>query len=1651
MIEIKRNTTTIATSSDYNYSGQHMGSKVVNITVESVTPIAFLEGDYVLYRGETFILTNVPTGNKVFSSLNIKYTLQFKHVSYKLNQISFLDVVPSGSPNEAYYNNTGEVAFVGTVENLMGRIKANLDRIDAGWTYEIDPSVVLTENQVVLDNKYCSDALLLVNSLYGLDYWITNKHIKVGGTAIQVGGVFEYGRTGGICELTRTAEDKAVITRARVYGSSRNIPSDYNVTDAYKYNPRLMLPNFKTSGINYVDSPLLDANNIKEGILFNDDIFPTIDDGTSINEIVQVDTIEEDAAGFTIYIKDIGFDINDKLTQEVATLSMTTGYLKGYEFEISSVTPDATVVGAAYKLILKRDTSIENTPLPNNITRIKSGDKYVLLNIKMDESYVLAAEQRLLNWANEQFSIENIDKYKTSYSAKFAQEYIARNPSIETNIKEGNLIHITDVEFGVDKQIIIQSLSINNAVYPPTYDLTIADTVVASRFSLIEEQQKTQQQILTYKAKSDETKARRTNSNLRILEEENKATFFGLEATNFVLEAKLFTDYQGDPNKVLATAGELRHRGSDFFWGGIDDTVHRLWTIPTQVTPILLPDSTYIAYIKANKLDGSASWEISEVAIESDSSYFYFEAGTLFPTVAGKRDSQMTHGVTIISGSNIYSGKTQSLDGASYADWENGKFKFGSASKGIDWGVTQEDTLTIKGGLVQSPAGITQPIGVWRGDWVSGTPYYVGDEVHYQGSSYVCVLNNTGDLPTSGSFEIKTAQGEPFQIDEQGLAANRPDASTLPVGYTYFATDTSLLYFVESGVPNVWSSGTEFGKGEDGQTFYTWVRYADVLDRTIGHSGKTIGVAGKTIGFKGGNILPNNEGAVYLGVAYNKASPTPSNNQADYTWSRILGFNGIDGANGTNGIDGSDGVDGTNGYSIVWQGEFASHPNNPQNGWAYKNTTDKKSYTYRDGSWYQMNIDGSDGIDGNDGLSIVWKGASSTPPVSPEKNWVYKDTDNGITYIYTGTAWEVMVNDGDGIDVQYSTDGANWHDSFQSGDIYLRQNVLGVWSSAIRFVGSDGVDGADGVDGTNGYSIVWQGEFASHPNNPQNGWAYKNTTDKKSYTYRDGSWYQMNIDGQDGIDGNDGISIVWKGESSSAPLDPEKNWVYRDTDNGVTYIYTGTAWEIMVNDGEGVDVQYSIDGANWHDSFQTGDIYLRQYVLGVWSPAIRFVGSDGNDGAGGNYIEYQYAKNGSTTTPPSVVTTDLNPSGWSKTPPTIGPLEYLWMITATKNHDGTSLVVNWTTGVRVSGINGADGADGIDGATGPLSTGGLAYSPSKTYYGNNIRVDIVTYLGGTYVARTDAGTFSGVLPTDTSKWNVFGGQYESLATELFFADFALVNNLGVRDLTTGEDGQGDPFVYGNFYFVGNVVSYNGRTYYCKANNINQYPTNTIYWGLGFKSISLSSSDNTMRFNDIEGEEVLVIDDGVGYEGGTGAGLEVRKNGNVSIISIDGVFSNAGNTQCLPLSSGITAKASLCGLGFGDVSGSNNFLTGVYGAAFNSGTAPTYAGYFNGGTRLNGAVYNAVKKVSTSYTLDENDYIVMQSSSGSVSLPTVNRLDGRTVIIKRRGSAEFTVIGNGASIYYENSNVSSIVFDRRFGESMTFVWDGGVWVAISALD
>ena len=107
-------------------------------------------------------------------------------------------------------------------------------------------------------------------------------------------------------------------------------------------------------------------------------------------------------------------------------------------------------------------------------------------------------------------------------------------------------------------------------------------------------------------------------------------------------------------------------------------------------------------------------------------------------------------------------------------------------------------------------------------------------------------------------------------------------------------------------------------------------------------------------------------------------------------------------------------------------------------------------------------------------------------------------------------------------------------------------------------------------------------------------------------------------------------------------------------------------------------------------------------------------GDTGQDGAAGKFTELRYAKNGSTTTPPTLSKSSLNPSGWTTEVPTVASLEYLWQTTAVKSGDGKTLLSQWSTPVRITPYNGVDGQDGADGKDG---TNGRGIRSVTEYYG----------------------------------------------------------------------------------------------------------------------------------------------------------------------------------------------------------------------------------------------------------------------------------------------------------------------------------------------
>lgn len=377
-----------------------------------------------------------------------------------------------------------------------------------------------------------------------------------------------------------------------------------------------------------------------------------------------------------------------------------------------------------------------------------------------------------------------------------------------------------------------------------------------------------------------------------------------------------------------------------------------------------------------------------------------------------------------------------------------------------------------------------------------------------------------------------------------------------PTGKAYIGFAYNKESPLESNNPEdyVWSDikgeqGVKGDKGEDGTQYYTWIAYSDNAD---------------------GNPMYQqpNDNTKYIGIAVNKITETEGTDPSEYTWSKFRGEDGKDGLNGADGVNGKDGT------SIVWQGEFASAPTNPQNGWAYKNTTDKKSYVYQDGSWYQMTIDGVDGKNGENGLSIVWKGDLSEAPSNPQTNWAYRDTDNGRVYIYNGNAWELMVVDG--------TDGTNGADGQNGLSVYITYNDSEAEPSAPT---SDGTTNGWHTNATS--TTIWMSQ-------------------KVAASSSDGTWGKpIKVKGEQGIAGEKGDGFTLMGQWYDGMVVPYMGVVNMGGNSFVAKVATTNPpmWTLKDNQGNRLMTE--------NGYLLTGEINSSEYDI------IAEKGNDGKDGLQG--------------------------------------------------------------------------------------------------------------------------------------------------------------------------------------------------------------------------------------------------------------------------------------------------------------------------------------------------------------------------------------------------------------------------------------------------
>lgn len=183
--------------------------------------------------------------------------------------------------------------------------------------------------------------------------------------------------------------------------------------------------------------------------------------------------------------------------------------------------------------------------------------------------------------------------------------------------------------------------------------------------------------------------------------------------------------------------------------------------------------------------------------------------------------------------------------------------------------------------------------------------------------------------------------------------------------------------------------------GDDGKTYYTWVRYADDAS--------------------GNGMSDSPNGKYYIGFAYNKETPTESSDPADYQWTKYKGDDGQDGV----GIESitkyylaSEKSTGITTSSSGWTTTIQTMTETKKYLWSYETIT----YTDRTSTKTTpviIGVHGQNGADGDSGIIV-----SPTAPENPKVGQLWQTASGQPIKRWDGSRWVLHYVSVENLDVQ---------------------------------------------------------------------------------------------------------------------------------------------------------------------------------------------------------------------------------------------------------------------------------------------------------------------------------------------------------------------------------------------------------------------------------------------------------------------------------------------------------------------------------------------------------------------------------------------------------------------------------------------------------
>ncbi|MEC5393925.1 phage tail protein [Bergeyella sp. RCAD1439] len=683
MFRIERNKTIVAEiKSKGSVTEKLFGEETVTMDFTLPNFVLFRIGDAVEVYGKTYYISQEPVVNKK-SSREYVYNLVFNGEKYRLAEAQYFFY------DENNELNVSEFSITATAQKMIELLVANANRTQTGWSVG---NIDSTETKTIDFSDYnCLAALTRIAEDFGLEFWVDeDKSIHLEERKKVSGYTLEYGKSKGLKGITRNPyTESSLVTRLYARGSSRNIPKNYR--NGQKF---LRMP-----------VPFLEKNTDKYGVIEHtqpfEDIYPK-----------RVGTVTQVYADNPLKFSDstLDFDLNEyneygnTILQKgiSAKVIFQTGDLAGYTLEVREYGFDS----ATKTFTLLKNDAEKSFEIPSDTFRPQVGDKYIIVDIAMPKAYVDKAEAELQ--AAAQDYLDKNSEQRFIYAVEPDPIYLKK---INFNLKLGHTVRFKDLDFGLDDDIRIISITRNlNDPYDVSFEIAEQATITQIVRNYIEKEK-----VLSGLRKEQKHNAQMARRSWLFAEEiknnvfDNEGYFDAQKIKPLSIETGMLSvgsrmqqfslpdvalSLSEDGKRLRNTAGQMVHLT-------IDPNAPRIWNLAENTTAQFSDNFNFI-YVKADKIGANATLVVTEqkIMFDSDPIFYFFLAGSVSSAIDGIRRIKTSHGYTQVSPGEITTGRIASPNGSNYIDLKqdgieiNAKVTFAGNSPAIQQAV---DAVSVGG------------------------------------------------------------------------------------------------------------------------------------------------------------------------------------------------------------------------------------------------------------------------------------------------------------------------------------------------------------------------------------------------------------------------------------------------------------------------------------------------------------------------------------------------------------------------------------------------------------------------------------------------------------------------------------------------------------------------------------------------------------------------------------------------------------------------------------------------------------------------------------------------------------------------------------------------------------------------------------------